>query len=70
MQSDDPNGQFWRDDSIEIVTDVFFDRFDNNTDNSNDEYGGHNYMNFEARFSAWDEETDERVESRWATGVE
>ena len=70
VQSDDPNDNFWRDDSIEIVTDVFFDRFDNNVDNSNDEYGGHNYVNFLGRFSRWDDATDERIDGIWATGVD
>ena len=32
--------------------------FDNNTDNSNDEYGGHNYMNYLGRFSRWNDETE------------
>src|ERR1051325_6427072 len=55
LNSDDPNGSFWKDDAIEIVVDALNDRFDNNTDNSNDPYGGHNYVNFQGRFSAWDE---------------
>jgi hypothetical protein len=70
VQSDDDNAQFWRDDAIEIVTDVFFDRFDNNTDNANDEYGGHNYVNFKGRFSRWDEAANARISGGWATGVE
>ena len=34
VTSDDPNTAFWRDDAIEIVTDVWNDNYDNNTDNS------------------------------------
>jgi hypothetical protein len=70
VNSDDPNGQFWRDDSIEIVTDVFFDRFDNNTDNSQDEYGGHSYLNYEGRFSRWNEDTGAIDGTTWANAVE
>ncbi len=70
VNSDDPNGQFWRDDSIEIVVDALNDRYDNNTDNSNDLYGGHSYINFEGRFSAWDEENEVRLDGRWSTDVD
>src|SRR5688500_13635236 len=55
VTSDDPNAAFWKDDSIEIVVDALLDRFDNNTDNSNDPVGGHSYVNFQGRFPAWDE---------------
>ena len=58
VNTDDPNALFWRDDAIEIVTDVWNDNYDNNTDNSQDAYGGHLYANYEGRFSAWNEETD------------
>ena len=70
VQSDDPNDNFWRDDAIEIVTDVFFDRLDNNVDSSNDEYGGHNYVNYLGRFSRWDDAADQRNDGIWATGVD
>lgn len=70
VTSDDENAAFWKDDSIEIITDVLNDRYDNNTDNSNDPYGGHNYFNFLGRFSRWDDTTDERIEGAWATAVE
>lgn len=70
VHSDDPNPQFWRDDSIEVVTDVFFDRYDNNTDNSQDEYGGHMYVNYEGRFSRWDEDAGEINGTTWANAVE
>ena len=51
LNSDDPNPQLWKDDSIEIVIDALNDRYDNNTDNSNDPYGGHSYLSYEGKFS-------------------
>lgn len=44
----------WRDDAIEIVIDAMNDDYDVNTDNSQDEYGGHIYATYEGGFSAWD----------------
>ena len=41
--------------------------YDNNTDNSMDLYGGHNYVSFEGRFSAWDEEFEEIAGTTWST---
>lgn len=70
VNSDDLNHEFWKDDAIEIVTDVFNDRFDINTDQSNDLFGGHNYVNYLGRFSRWNDETNERIEGIWTTGVE
>lgn len=69
VTSDDPNGSFWKDDSIEIVVDALLDRFDNNTDNSNDRVGGHSYVNFQGRFSAWDETNNVKVGQTWASAV-
>ncbi len=69
VTSDDPNSAFWKDDSIEIVVDALFDRFDNNTDNSKDPVGGHCYINFQGRFSAWDEASGTIAGETWATGV-
>ena len=70
VNSDDPNSAFWKDDSIEIIVDAFNDRFDINTDSSNDEYGGHNYVNYLGRFSRWDDTTDEKIDGAWSTGVD
>ena len=70
VNSDDPNGQFWRDDAIEIVTDVWNDNYDNNTDSSNDAYGGHSYINYEGRFSAWNEDTESIDGERWSSAVD
>ena len=70
VTSDDPNNMFWRDDAIEIVTDVWNDNYDNNTDNSNDAYGGHIYANYEGRFSAWNEETEAIDGGRWSSAVD
>jgi hypothetical protein len=70
LNSDDPNPQLWKDDSIEIVVDALNDRYDNNTDNSNDPYGGHSYFSYEGKFSVWDEEAGGRGEGRWSTAVD
>ncbi len=70
VNSDDPNGAFWKDDSIEIIVDALNDRYDNNTDNSNDLYGGHCYLNYEGRFSRWDEENEVRTDGAWSTDVD
>ena len=69
VNSDDPNNSFWKDDAIEIVVDALTDRFDNNTDISMDPVGGHNYVNFQGRFSAWDEDAGAIGSQTWATGV-
>ena len=70
VNSDDDNGAFWKDDAIEIVTDVWNDNYDNNTDASNDTHGGHNYVNYEGRFSAWDDEGEAITNPRWSSGVD
>ena len=70
VNSDDPNDNFWKDDAIEIVVDALADRFDNNTDSSHDPYGGHNYVNFQGRFSAWDEAGNKIGTQTWATAVD
>lgn len=70
VTSDDPNADFWRDDAVELVIDALNDRFDNNTDNSNDPVGGHAYVNFEGRFSAWDEGAGTVSSERWASSVD
>ena len=73
VNTDDVNDQFWRDDTLEIVTDAFNDDFDNNTDNSMDTHGGHAFFNYEGRFSAWDDDADDLNAAgagRWSTGVD
>ena len=70
LNSDDPNPQLWKDDSIEIVIDALNDRYDNNTDNSNDPYGGHSYFSYEGKFSVWDEAAGARGDGRWSTAVD
>ena len=71
VNSDDENGQFWRDDAIEMVVDALSDGYDNNTDSSKDEYGGHNYVNYQGRFSGWDDVAGTKNASlTWASGVD
>ncbi len=70
VNSDDVNSAFWKDDAIEIVVDALNDRLDNNTDSSKDAFGGHNYVNFQGRFSAWDEAANAKGGQTWANGVE
>ncbi len=60
VNSDDTNGTFWEDDAIELVFDVYNWKFDQNFDSSPPEYGGHPYMNYEGRFSAWDDAANDR----------
>lgn len=69
VNSDDENAAFWKDDAIEIVTDVWNDDYDNNTDNSQDAYGGHFYVNYEGRFSRWDDELNEIQGSTFSTAI-
>jgi|GEM_PF-2768306 len=73
VNSDDPSASFFQDDAIEIVTDVWNDNYDNNTDLSNDAYGGHAYINFEGKFSWWDEEAEQVISpngQRWSSAVD
>jgi len=70
VNSDDPNASFWKDDAIEIVVDALDNRLDNNTDNAKDAFGGHSYVNFEGRFSAWDEAANAKAGESWANGVD
>ncbi|MBM3839383.1 MAG: hypothetical protein FJ398_15715 [Verrucomicrobia bacterium] len=70
VTSDDPNTAFWKDDAIEIVVDALADRLDNNTDTSKDPIGGHSYVNFQGRFSAWDEAGSKIGATTWATAVD
>lgn len=70
VNSDDPNGAFWKDDAIEIVVDALNDGFDNNTDNSKDRVGGHNYVNFEGRFSGWDDAANAKAGESWASAID
>lgn len=69
VNSDDPSTAFWKDDSIEIVVDALYDRFDNNTDSSMDPVGGHCYVNYQGKFSAWDEAGGAILGSNWASSV-
>jgi hypothetical protein len=70
INSDDPNAAFWKDDSIEILVDALNDRLDVNTDASNDPYGGHCYVNYEGRFSRWDDDTGTINGQTWSSAVE
>ncbi len=70
VNSDDENAAFWKDDAIEIIVDALDDNYDINTDSSMDLYGGHNYVNYEGRFSAWDEEFEEIGRTTWSTDVD
>lgn len=55
VRSNDPNDAFWKDDAIEIIFGNNPGGFDYNTDSVAQEYGGHSYVNFEGRFSEWNE---------------
>jgi hypothetical protein len=70
VNSDDENAAFWKDDTIEIIVDAVNDRYDINTDLSNDPYGGHGYFNYEGRFSHWDDTTGEISGTAWSTAVD
>lgn len=70
VNSDNPNAAFWNDDAIEIVVDALLDRHDNNTDSSKDPVGGHNYVNYQGRFSAWDEAANAKGGTSWASAVD
>ncbi len=70
VTSDDEPGAFWKDDAIEIVADALNDRLDDNTDNSNDKYGGHCYVNYQGTFSRWDEAGGTINGQTWASAVE
>ena len=72
VNSNDPNAQFWKDDAIEIIVDANNDRANVNTDQAGEffnDYGGHNYVNYEGRFSRWDEDLEESVIG-WANAVD
>ncbi len=69
VNSDNPSTAFWNDDAIEIVVDALYDRFDNNTDSSMDPVGGHSYVNYQGKFSAWDEDAGAILGSNWASSV-
>ena len=72
VRSNDANQQFWKDDAIEIIIDANNDRANVNTDKAAsffNDYGGHNYVNYEGRFSRWDEDFEEPFVG-WANAVE
>lgn len=72
VRSNDPNPQFWKDDAIEIIVDANNDRANVNTDQAAEffnDYGGHNYVNYEGRFSRWDEDLEEPFIG-WANAVD
>ncbi len=54
VRSNEPPASFWKDDAIEIVMDPSNSRFDFNTDEVNNLYGGHCYFNWEGLISAFD----------------
>ncbi len=58
VNSDDPNDAFWKDDAIELIFDARNAKLDQNFDNDTPAFGGHPYVNFEGRFSEWDDEND------------
>ena len=72
VNSNDPNTAFWKDDAIEIIVDANNDRANVNTDNADsvlNAYGGHNYVNYEGRFSRWDEDLEQPYRG-WANDVD
>ena len=66
----DDDDALWKDDSVEIIVDALNDRFDVNTDASNDPYGGHNYVSYNGKFSDWDHVADARLNMRWTSALE
>ncbi len=72
VNSNDPNPSFWKDDAIEIIVDANNDRVNFNTDEAAHDlnaYGGHSYLNYEGRFSRWDEDLEEPLLG-WADDVD
>ena len=62
VRSNDPNPQFWKDDAIEVILDPDNTRVNVNTDQQDqplNDFGGHHYVNYEGRFSRWDEDLEE-----------
>lgn len=53
LRSNDPNVQFWKDDAVEVIFGNNPNGYDYNTDAVPQEYGGHAYLNYLGRFSAW-----------------
>jgi hypothetical protein len=73
VNSDNVNSSFWSDDAIELVIDALADGYDDNTDNdaTGDQYGGHNYLNYQGRFSGWDDAGNTKNSSTsWANAVD
>ncbi len=70
--SNNPNASFWNDDAMEIIIDPLNTRLDENTDQVDNFFGGHCYVNYEGRFSAWDDDANTRGEplTRWSSLVE
>jgi len=58
INSDDPNSAFWKDDAIELIFDYRNAKLDQNFDSQSPAFGGHPYVNWEGRFSDWDDEND------------
>ncbi len=70
VNSDDENSQFWRDDAIEMVVDALSYGYDTAA-HTVDEYGGHNYVNYQGRFSDWDDVAGTKNSAGlWATAVD
>ncbi|MEO8427226.1 MAG: sugar-binding protein, partial [Verrucomicrobiota bacterium] len=67
VNSDDPNDTFWQDDAIEIQVDALHTQFD--SPSSGTPVGGHSYVNYQGRFSAWDDTTGKTNSFIWAPAV-
>lgn len=70
--SDDPPEAFWSDDAVELVIDPRHFRTDENLDSVALDYGGHIYVNFEGKFSVWDEtaEAKHTNSARWSNVID
>ena len=66
----DDDTALWKDDSVEMIVDALNDRYDINTDASNDPYGGHNYVSYNGKFSDWNHADNERLNMRWTSAIE
>lgn len=68
--SDNPNAAFWRDDAIELVFDAENWKFDTNMDSTASTAGGHIYVNYEGRFSEWDEAANAKRRDHFSQGTD
>lgn len=69
VNNDNPNASFWNDDSIEILADVLSTAYDINASTSKELVGGHCYVNYQGRFSSWDEAGKKKGNETWSNEI-